>query len=151
MTPWPTHCARCHADFASVASIMSKFNLDTLCLDCKNRERLHPDYAAADAAEVAAVRAGQLNFPGVGNCPPLLYQPPCIAETVALALVGKTFLPTPIVTNHGGVLMENSPAGTLQFAFPDGSCLSVGSGASISRLAILRYPTGEGAGQCLMS
>lgn len=148
MTMWPTHCARCHADFASVPSIMSKFNAETICLSCKHRERLHPDYAAADAAEIAAVRAGQLNFPGVGNCPPPLYQPPCMAETVALALVGQTFHPAPIATNHGGVLMEDSPAGTLQFAFPDDSCLSVDSGASISRLAILRYPSGEGESPC---
>lgn len=62
---------------------MSKFNTDHICPECNDRERAHPDYAAADAAEIAAVRAGQMNFVGVG-CPPDLYLPnpnagtPCI-------------------------------------------------------------------------
>ena len=48
-----------------------------ICPECRDREKTHPAYAAADAAEVAAVRDGQMNFPGVG-CPPELYLPrPC--------------------------------------------------------------------------
>jgi hypothetical protein len=36
-------------------------------MDCKKKERAHPRYAEADAAEVAAVRAGVRNFPGIGK------------------------------------------------------------------------------------
>ncbi len=66
MSLWPTHCERCGADLSKVSSIVSKFNTETICSPCKARERAHPDYKAADAAEVAAVRAGDMNFPGVG-------------------------------------------------------------------------------------
>lgn len=59
-----TICDRCHAE--TLTHILSKFNQDTLCLDCKNDERLAPGYAAADAAEVASVRQGNYNFEGVG-------------------------------------------------------------------------------------
>jgi len=48
---------------------MSKFNNDWLCSECKEDERAAPGYAAADAAEVAAVLAGVRNFPGVGLSP----------------------------------------------------------------------------------
>ncbi len=68
----PTHCLRCGADLSKTGSIMSKFNQDTICLDCKERERNHPAYPAADAAEIAAVERGEMNFPGVG-CPRELY------------------------------------------------------------------------------
>lgn len=69
---FPTHCQRCGADLVKTGSIVSKFNTDTICLDCKDRERKHPDYPAADAAELAAVQRGEMNFPGVG-CPRDLY------------------------------------------------------------------------------
>ena len=58
------HCNRCGD--ATRATIMSKFNTQLLCLPCKEDERLAPGYAAADQAEVAAVRAGARNFPGAG-------------------------------------------------------------------------------------
>ena len=61
------HCDRCGD--ATSTTIMSKFNTDTLCLPCKRDERLAPGYAAADEAEVAAVRAGGRHFPGVGLSP----------------------------------------------------------------------------------
>lgn len=57
-------CDRCGEH--TMISIMSKFNCDTLCRECKNDERLAPGYAAADEAEVAAVMAGLPNFAGVG-------------------------------------------------------------------------------------
>ena len=93
MSHWPTHCERCGADLAKVSSIMSKFNQDTICSPCKARERAHPGYREADEAEIAAVRAGDCNFPGVG-CPPVLYNPPCIAEQVAIVLEGQEPNPT---------------------------------------------------------
>jgi hypothetical protein len=60
-------CDRCHREVH--AHIMSKFNRDDLCLDCKNDERECPNYAAADLAEFKAVKGGDLNFPGIGLAP----------------------------------------------------------------------------------
>lgn len=40
-------------------------------MSCKALEKTHPSYQAANAAEIAAVRQGVSNFPGVG-CPPEL-------------------------------------------------------------------------------
>lgn len=68
-----TTCVRCRKSLGGV-SIMSKFNTDVICLACKEREKKHPKYAEADAAEIAAVRSGNYNFPGIG-CPPDLYSP----------------------------------------------------------------------------
>ena len=53
---------------------MSKFNEDTICPDCEEREINHPKYEEAARAEFEAVRAGNLNFPGIG-APADLYQP----------------------------------------------------------------------------
>ena len=60
-----TLCQRCGRE--ALATIMSKFNTQIICMDCKQRERAHPAYKAADEAEVAAVRAGIKNFPGIGK------------------------------------------------------------------------------------
>ena len=57
-------CVRCGDKL--MAWTMSKFNFDLICLSCKDDERLAPGYANADKVEVAAVRAGYNNFPGVG-------------------------------------------------------------------------------------
>jgi hypothetical protein len=48
---------------------MSKFNRDIICTPCKDDECEAPGYAAADAAEVAAVRSGNYNFSGIGLSP----------------------------------------------------------------------------------
>jgi hypothetical protein len=61
------HCDRCNGPLE--LSIMSKFNRDIICTPCKDDECEAPGYAAADAAEVAAVRAGDYNFPGIGLSP----------------------------------------------------------------------------------
>lgn len=58
------NCDRCGGKLH--VRIMSKFNKDTLCTDCKCDERDAPGYAAADATEVAAVKRREYNFPGVG-------------------------------------------------------------------------------------
>jgi len=46
---------------------MSKFNTETICMDCEAKERAHPRYAEADRAESEAVRRGDYNFPGIGK------------------------------------------------------------------------------------
>jgi hypothetical protein len=46
---------------------MSMFNTQDICMDCKEKETKHPDYQKANEAEIAACRAGNLNFKGVGK------------------------------------------------------------------------------------
>lgn len=60
-------CERCGAETG--VTIMSMFNTQTICLDCKDGEARHPSYLQARAAEEAAVRAGNSNFPGAGFQP----------------------------------------------------------------------------------
>jgi hypothetical protein len=57
-------CDRCHQPTRWL--VMSMFNLDLLCNACKERERVHPKYAAAVAAEAQSVRDGVANYPGIG-------------------------------------------------------------------------------------
>ena len=140
MNHWPSHCARCGADLTKVSSIMSKFNQDTICADvCKTRERANPNYKAADEAEIAAVRAGILNFVGVG-APPELYKPACLAEQVAIALAAGTqpVLSGEIARNHGGELISAPDLDTDQYRFPDQSVLAVGRSSS-ARCTVLAY------------
>lgn len=65
----PNHCARCDADFRGVASTMSRFNTEHICMECEADERLAPNYAAAHQAEHEAVTRGDYNFPGIGLKP----------------------------------------------------------------------------------
>lgn len=44
---------------------MSKFNTQIICFECKEKEKKHPKYKEADEAEVASVRRGERNFPGI--------------------------------------------------------------------------------------
>lgn len=69
MTREPGHCDRCHRPTSE--TIMSKFDTAVICLACEEREREHPDFAKACAAEEAAVRSGDFNFPGIGLPPDL--------------------------------------------------------------------------------
>jgi len=64
-------CDRCGVETRT--TIMSRFNTETICLNCEEREREHPKYALAKEAELAAVQAGNYNYPGIG-CPPELYE-----------------------------------------------------------------------------
>ena len=57
-------CDRCGRELT--VRIMSRFNEDVLCPDCEQEERQHPDYQKAADAELAAVRRGDMNFPGIG-------------------------------------------------------------------------------------
>ena len=57
-------CARCKKEVTSF--IMSMFNTDVLCLECKDKETKHPRYKEAQEAERKAVLNGDFNFPGIG-------------------------------------------------------------------------------------
>ena len=59
------NCDRCGGSLSG-GRIMSRFNTDCLCVQCEQEERQHPDYGKAVDAELAAVRAGDTNFPGIG-------------------------------------------------------------------------------------
>lgn len=60
-----TFCERCKKQ--SSITIMSMFNKDTLCMECKEIERNHPDYSTACEAERAEIRQGNYNFMGIGK------------------------------------------------------------------------------------
>ncbi len=57
-------CDRCGGELR--VRQMSRFNTDVLCQKCIEEERQHPDYGKAAEAELAAVRRGETNFPGIG-------------------------------------------------------------------------------------
>ena len=59
------NCDRCGKPLDGLRT-MSRFNTDTICMDCEAAERKRPDYEAAREAELAAVRAGDYNFKGIG-------------------------------------------------------------------------------------
>ena len=60
-------CDRCGSPLTAWG--VSYFNTDTCCAACLDDEREAPGYEAARAAEAAAVRAGDLNFRGIGISP----------------------------------------------------------------------------------
>ena len=57
-------CDRCNSEVS--AHTTSMFNTDDICLFCKKEERAHPDYNKAKKAEHDAVKAGDMNYPGIG-------------------------------------------------------------------------------------
>ena len=59
-------CDRCRKSLADGFFSMSRFNTQALCMDCLEEERQHPDYQKAVDAELAALRAGNRNFEGIG-------------------------------------------------------------------------------------
>ena len=42
------------------------FNTEQICLACHEAEQAHPSYEEALRVELAAVRSGDFNFPGIG-------------------------------------------------------------------------------------
>lgn len=54
---------------ATTARIMSMFNMDMICPECKEAERKHPLYEVASQKEREALLRGERRFPGIG-CPP---------------------------------------------------------------------------------
>lgn len=57
-------CDRCGKE--TRVRIMSVFNTDDICMECKEAEKKHPRYQYAREAEADAVRRGDYNFPGIG-------------------------------------------------------------------------------------
>lgn len=65
MRDWDGTCQRCRKETA--ISIMSKFNTQQICPECEKLEKGHASYKRASDAEMAAVRRGDYNFPGIGK------------------------------------------------------------------------------------
>lgn len=61
---WPLKCDRCGTTLSSFST--SYFNTDTICHDCGEKERAHPEFEEARRIETEAVQRGDYNFPGVG-------------------------------------------------------------------------------------
>ncbi len=59
------HCDRCHKP--SNITTMSRFNTDTICITCQDKEKQHPDYNRAVEVEMSEVRKGNYNFKGIGK------------------------------------------------------------------------------------
>ncbi len=47
--------------------IMSMFNTDMICTDCKEKEEKHPDYEKARQADVGAIKECNYNSKGIGK------------------------------------------------------------------------------------
>lgn len=60
-----TKCDRCRKP--THITIMSMFNTQTICMECKAAEEKDPRYQEARAADEAAIRRGDFNFPGIGR------------------------------------------------------------------------------------
>jgi ArsR family metal-binding transcriptional regulator len=60
-----TNCDRCGKQ--TRCTIMSMFNTQTICMDCKDAEEKDPRYKAAREADEDAIRRGDFNFGGIGR------------------------------------------------------------------------------------
>ena len=60
-----THCDRCHKPLNG-ARIMSMYNEDCICMECKDKETQLSDYKTAQNADIAQIKAGNYNFNGIG-------------------------------------------------------------------------------------
>jgi len=58
-------CDRCGKE--TRIHIMSMFNTEDICMECKDAEEKDPRYQEARAADEAAIRRGDFNFPGIGK------------------------------------------------------------------------------------
>lgn len=58
-------CDRCGKSLKD-GRIMSIYNTDCICMECKRKERENADYKTACEAEQNAVKNGNLNYHGIG-------------------------------------------------------------------------------------
>ena len=57
-------CDRCGGSLDG-GRIMSSFNLDCLCMNCKEKEKEDPDYQKALEAEIGEIKKGNYNYKGL--------------------------------------------------------------------------------------
>lgn len=60
------NCDRCGQDLKG-GRIMSMFNEDCICMECKDEEVKDPRYKEARDIELEEVRKGNYNFKGIGK------------------------------------------------------------------------------------
>ncbi len=58
-------CDRCGKSLKD-GRIMSMYNNDCICMECKRKEREQVDYKTACEAERKAIKNGDFNFKGIG-------------------------------------------------------------------------------------
>ena len=61
---WKGVCHRCGAK--SNVHIMSMYNEELICMDCKDKETKRDDYGKAVEADHAEIKQGNYNFKGIG-------------------------------------------------------------------------------------
>ena len=61
---WDGTCQRCGEETNTFT--MSWFNTDNICMPCNDKENDHPDIKLAKDVELAHVKAGNFNYPGIG-------------------------------------------------------------------------------------
>ncbi len=57
-------CDRCGKSLKG-SRIMSMFNEECICLECKDKERKDPDYQKAVEADVQEIKRGNYNYKGI--------------------------------------------------------------------------------------
>ena len=57
-------CDRCHKE--TNIHIMSMYNVQDICLECKEKEEKRSDYKEARTADEQEIRRGNYNFKGIG-------------------------------------------------------------------------------------
>jgi hypothetical protein len=58
------YCDRCKGSLEG-GRIMSVFNTECICMDCKEKETKRPDYKDAVQAEHEAIKQGNYNYKGI--------------------------------------------------------------------------------------
>lgn len=58
------NCDRCGKSLKD-GRIMSMFNKECICMDCKKKECADPEYKKAQDADIAKIRKGNYNFKGI--------------------------------------------------------------------------------------
>jgi len=59
------NCQRCQKPTNGV-TIMSMFNTQVICMDCKKTEKENPRYAEAVEKDIQEIKKGNYNFEGIG-------------------------------------------------------------------------------------
>jgi hypothetical protein len=57
-------CDRCGGSLKD-GRIMSMYNKDCICMDCKDKERKRIDYKEAVKADIEEIKKGNLNYKGI--------------------------------------------------------------------------------------
>ncbi len=60
------YCDRCGKELTG-GRIMSMFNKDCICMECKRNETELPEYQAAVKADCAAIKSGNYNYSGIAH------------------------------------------------------------------------------------